>query len=231
MPRPRPSRAFAAALAVLGPLLACAPAGAQDTGGAPAAPIPAATAIPLAGASSGTVALSAPGTVVANEATLVSGPARATRRRVRVQHFDAARARWQTVARPRVARDGTFRARWRALAAGPTRLRAVQARGHSPELAVTVVASDVATWYGPGFYGNRTACGQALTEDLLGVAHRTLPCGTPVTLAFKGRMIVVPVIDRGPFTRGIVWDLTAATARALGFTQTERLGATVQPSR
>jgi rare lipoprotein A (peptidoglycan hydrolase) len=80
-----------------------------------------------------------------------------------------------------------------------------------------------ATWYGPGFFGNRTACGKVLTHVMLGVAHRRLPCGTKVVLAYRNRTIVVPVIDRGPFARGIEYDLTQATARRLGMRQTSRL--------
>lgn len=72
-----------------------------------------------------------------------------------------------------------------------------------------------ASWYGPGFYGHGTACGQVLTEALSGVAHRTLPCGTMVTLSYAGRSVTVPVVDRGPYVRGRVFDLTAATCRAL----------------
>lgn len=73
------------------------------------------------------------------------------------------------------------------------------------------------TWYGPGFYGNKTACGQTLTYNTIGVAHRTLPCGTKVTFHHKGRALVAEVIDRGPFVRGIMWDLTGAAARSLNF--------------
>lgn len=74
-----------------------------------------------------------------------------------------------------------------------------------------------ATWYGPGFYGNRTACGQTMSTTLRGVAHRTLPCGTPVVLAYGGRFLTVPVVDRGPYTAGFALDLTASTARVLRF--------------
>jgi hypothetical protein len=80
-----------------------------------------------------------------------------------------------------------------------------------------------ATWYGPGLYGNRTACGARLRRSTLGVAHRTLPCGTPVTFYHRGRFVTVSVIDRGPFRRGVQWDLTAATARALGMASSSRL--------
>lgn len=74
------------------------------------------------------------------------------------------------------------------------------------------------SWYGPGFYGKRTACGFAMTETLKGVAHRTLPCGTRVTFRnpANGRTITVPVVDRGPYVSGREWDLTAGTCKALG---------------
>ncbi len=80
-----------------------------------------------------------------------------------------------------------------------------------------------ATWYGPGLYGNRTACGKRLGRGTLGVAHKSLPCGTPVIFYRGGRFITVPVIDRGPFRRGVAWDLTAAAARRLGMVSTTRL--------
>lgn len=81
----------------------------------------------------------------------------------------------------------------------------------------------MATWYGPGFYGNRTACGQTLTTETLGVAHRWLPCGTKVSVLFEGRTIAVPVIDRGPYSHAD-WDLTQETAERLGFSGTDTIG-------
>jgi hypothetical protein len=83
-----------------------------------------------------------------------------------------------------------------------------------------------ATWYGPGLYGNRTACGKRLQRGTMGVAHKSLPCGTPVTFYRGGRFITVPVIDRGPFRHGVAWDLTAAAARKLGVASTTRLRST-----
>jgi len=66
------------------------------------------------------------------------------------------------------------------------------------------------TWYGPGFYGNRTACGQRYTRYIAGVAHRTLPCGTMVQFRWHGRTAVAPVIDRGPYGgRDLVFDWSA----------------------
>lgn len=71
------------------------------------------------------------------------------------------------------------------------------------------------SWYGPGFYGNKTACGQTYSEHIEGVAHKTLACGTKVTFTHNGRTVTVPVIDRGPYTRGRTWDLSRATCLAL----------------
>jgi rare lipoprotein A len=74
-----------------------------------------------------------------------------------------------------------------------------------------------ATWYGPGLYGNSTACGQTLLPRTVGVAHRTLPCGTAVKLVYEGRSLITRVIDRGPYTEGNAFDLTNGARRALDF--------------
>jgi len=74
-----------------------------------------------------------------------------------------------------------------------------------------------ATWYGPGLYGNGTACGQTLRPGTIGVAHRTLPCGTTVKLNYQGHSLVTRVIDRGPYTPGNDFDLTNGARLALGF--------------
>ena len=74
-----------------------------------------------------------------------------------------------------------------------------------------------ATWYGPGFWGNRTACGRTLRKRTVGVAHKRLPCGTRVVFAYRGRWVRARVIDRGPYRRGFQWDLTWALAKRLGF--------------
>jgi len=89
-----------------------------------------------------------------------------------------------------------------------------------------------ATWYGPGFWGRRTACGTRLTKTTLGVAHRKLPCGTQVTFTYNGLSVDTTVIDRGPFRKGYKWDLTKPAARAIDFVQagTGFLQATVTPS-
>jgi len=153
-------------------------------------------------------------------------------RTVAIERFDDATQAWTAVTSTTVDGDGTYLARWRARKAGLHRVRAVlratgqaSAASASPELAITVHRPAMATWYGPGFYGRKTACGVRMSRTLLGVAHRRLPCGTAVAVLYKGRRITVPVVDRGPFRRGTKYDLTAATAQALGFEHTDRLGA------
>jgi rare lipoprotein A (peptidoglycan hydrolase) len=71
------------------------------------------------------------------------------------------------------------------------------------------------SWYGPGFYGNRTACGLAYTREIVGVAHRTLPCGTRVMFRNGSRVVTTTVIDRGPYVAGRNWDLSAGLCTAL----------------
>jgi len=85
----------------------------------------------------------------------------------------------------------------------------------------------IATWFGPGFYGQTTACGQTLTPAVVGVANRTLPCGTLVRVSYRGRRLTVPVIDRGPYANGADWDLTSEAARTLGLKDSVRIGARI----
>lgn len=85
-------------------------------------------------------------------------------------------------------------------------------------------ATAIASVYGPGLYGNRTACGQTLSPGTVGVAHKGLACGTRVRFC-ANRCATVPVIDRGPYVAGRTFDLTVAAAGALG------LGVAVHPVR
>jgi rare lipoprotein A len=154
---------------------------------------------------------------------------------VRIQRFDDASQTWRSEGRGRVWRTGKFTARWRPGALGEQRIRAVvqgrrsaRVTSASEEVTVQVFEGSVATWYGPGLYGNTTACGQELTPDLVGVAHKTLPCGTMVEIAYGGTTVVVPVVDRGPYADGVTWDLTEGAAKMLGFATTDRVGALVQ---
>jgi rare lipoprotein A len=76
----------------------------------------------------------------------------------------------------------------------------------------------VASWYGPGFHGRRTASGERFNTHALTAAHKTLPFGTCVRVTNKntGRSVVVRVNDRGPFVAGRVIDLSRAAANAIG---------------
>lgn len=89
------------------------------------------------------------------------------------------------------------------------------------------------SFYGPGFYcisnlvktclpqigpfswPKLTACGVLYTRSVVGVAHRSLPCGTLVAFSHHGRTVVAPVIDRGPYVAGRIWDLSGGLCTAL----------------
>lgn len=73
----------------------------------------------------------------------------------------------------------------------------------------------LASWYGPGLYGHRLACGGHLWSNTWGVAHRWLPCNTRLTVCLR-RCVRVTVIDRGPYVYSRVLDLTAPVARSIG---------------
>jgi hypothetical protein len=145
---------------------------------------------------------------------------------------------WRPTAHAAVRSDGSFTVIWRVNHIGRFKFRALVERprsGHvaaaSPSVTATVYKFALATQYGPGFYGSRTACGETLKSRTLGVAHRTLPCGTHVELYYHGRTIVVAVIDRGPYANGADWDLTEATGRALRMDGTATIGAVSLPGR
>ncbi len=84
-------------------------------------------------------------------------------------------------------------------------------------LAFSPFRSAGASWYGPGLWGRKTACGETLRPNTLGVAHRNLPCGTAVKFVYHGHALITQVIDRGPYVKGRAWDLTAAASEALEF--------------
>ncbi|GEP07664.1 septal ring lytic transglycosylase RlpA family protein [Methylobacterium oxalidis] len=93
------------------------------------------------------------------------------------------------------------------------------ATGACAEAGTTAPAqSGVASWYGPGFHGRRTANGERFNTHALTAAHRSLPFGTQVRVTNKsnGRSVVVRINDRGPFVGGRVIDLSNASARAIG---------------
>jgi rare lipoprotein A (peptidoglycan hydrolase) len=125
------------------------------------------------------------------------------------------------VARARTRANGHFDARVATHSPGSQELRARFAGDRrntgTRASAGTLQAfrASLASWY--GLYGGALACGGTLGYGTLGVANKSLPCGTQVTLRYHGREVTVPVIDRGPYVGGREWDLTGATARRLGF--------------
>ncbi len=130
---------------------------------------------------------------------------------------------WQPVATARVSKNGRFRVAKQISSVGDqaARVRVVASENvrstHRRVKRMHGFRKSHASYYGPGFYGGRTACGGRLTPQTKGVAHKTLPCGTSVTFRYKGRQVTTKVIDRGPFIPGRDWDLTTATRNELGF--------------
>ncbi len=80
------------------------------------------------------------------------------------------------------------------------------------------VETGIASWYGPGFHGQRTASGEIYNMYKLTAAHRTLPLGTYVKVINleNGKTVVVKVNDRGPFVSGRIIDLSYAAAKQIG---------------
>jgi rare lipoprotein A len=186
--------------------------------------------------------LAAPAGELVGDVVSVSGVVAGTRPgdAVVVQRADAV-AGWMTMANAVVGADGHYSASFKADRAVKTTLRAVPASSAATAASRSVVVAAGAaapegraltlyrrakvTWYGPGFYGRKTACGIRLKKATLGVANKTLPCGTMVDLYNNGQTVTVPVIDRGPFRKGASYDLTAATAAAIGVVATQTIGA------
>lgn len=150
---------------------------------------------------------------------------------VTIERYDEIERQWAPIVHATATEDGTFAARWKPDRTGFARFRAraqasgARAASTAPALDVTLYRPGKATWYGPGLYGRNTACGQRLTKTLMGVAHRTLRCGTKVDFLYRGRTTTVRVVDRGPYVDGVSWDLTAAAARRLGFEGIGTVGA------
>jgi rare lipoprotein A (peptidoglycan hydrolase) len=152
---------------------------------------------------------------------------------------------WQPTVQTTVNSQGQFSATWSTNHIGEFAMRAVLANASSqtsvrsattsaaaaaPMVTITIYRPSIATWYGPGFFGQQTACGEKLTRHTLGVANKTLKCGEHVALYYKGKTLVVPVIDRGPYANHADWDLTEATSKALGIEDTVTLGAVSLPT-
>ena len=90
------------------------------------------------------------------------------------------------------------------------------ARPSYPGYPLGFVERGSASWYGPGFHGNRTANGEVYDMHKLTAAHRTLPLGSVAVVRSltTGRQVTVRINDRGPFARGRILDLSLASAQA-----------------
>jgi rare lipoprotein A len=127
---------------------------------------------------------------------------------------------WETISHTLTRRGGRFVLRYlpHRLLSEPVRVRFVGDVGDlSADRGIGRLTSyrlADASWYGGG---GSLACGGELTSSTLGVANKTLPCGTLVTLRYGGHTVRVPVVDRGPYVAGREFDLTEATKRELGF--------------
>jgi len=130
---------------------------------------------------------------------------------------------WHTIAGTRTGSDGRYRLRYQPRRDGSERVRLLFVGDSSilparrPLGRLNVYRLAGASWYGGA--GN-LACGGELTSSTMGVANKTLPCGTLVTLRYGDRTVRVRVIDRGPYIAGREFDLTEATKQALGFGDT-----------
>lgn len=89
-----------------------------------------------------------------------------------------------------------------------------------PNYPVGFVERGMASWYGPGFHGNKTANGERYDMYALTAAHRTLPLGSVAVVhsLTSGRHVTIRINDRGPFAKGRILDLSLAGAQALGMT-------------
>lgn len=96
-------------------------------------------------------------------------------------------------------------------------------RGPTPQVGTYQghAVSGIASWYGPGFHGKRTASGERFNQDAMTAAHRTLPFGTivRVTNERNNRVVEVRINDRGPFVKGRVIDVSREAARQLDMMQ------------
>jgi rare lipoprotein A len=140
-----------------------------------------------------------------------------------------ARHGWSTLTRTRTGAGGRFRLRYLTRRVGSESVR-LRFAGDGSELAshrrlgrLNVFRLAEASWYGGG---GGLACGGSLTSSTIGVANKTLPCGTLVTLRYDGHSVRVPVVDRGPYVAGREFDLTEATKQALGFGDTGEVWST-----
>ncbi len=81
----------------------------------------------------------------------------------------------------------------------------------------TFFKEGIASWYGPGFHGRRTANGERYNQNALTAAHKSLPFDTKVRVInlTNDKEVIVRINDRGPFVRGRIIDLSKKAARQI----------------
>ncbi len=94
----------------------------------------------------------------------------------------------------------------------------IYGRWYKPKYEPNYDETGVASWYGPGFHGNKTATGEIYDQHGLTAAHPTLPLPSivRVTNLENGRTALLRINDRGPFAKNRIIDLSKASADRLG---------------
>lgn len=203
-----------------------APARSAEAPAAATAPAATLRAAPTRKATSRLKVSKARRTVVLGNSALVKGRLEPNRAGRSVVLQIRKGSEWTTVARDRTSRGGAFRLRYKPRRASSAIMRVAFGGDRSSRSStrrigrLNVYRRALASWYGPGLYGGHLACGGRLSQGTLGVAHKHLPCGTRVTLRYRGRSVRVPVVDRGPYVGAREFDLTSRTKQALGFAGT-----------
>jgi rare lipoprotein A len=166
-------------------------------------------------------------TAPAGNTVIVHGMLEPSRGGAQVKLVSRAGRGWRTLAVGRTLRNGRFGIHYRVKGLGATAIRvnfAGSRRARAASAAagkIVALAPIVASWYDDA---GSTACGFHATY---GVANKTLPCGTKVTLSYGRRTIVATVDDRGPYVYGRTFDLNENTARYLGMWGVARVFASV----
>ena len=197
---------------------------------APAEPVAPAFAAATAAPAKGKVRLRVASrrlNVRAGRAAVVTGTLKPARAGRTVTLERRAGRGWTTIDKARTTATGRYALRYRT----PNRaeMMTVRVRFSGDRTALPARRSlgrlnafrpALASWYGPGLYGNALGCGGRLSPGTIGVAHKSLPCGTRLTLRKGSRIVRARVIDRGPYVGAREFDLTQATKQRLGFGST-----------
>lgn len=213
----------ALALTATSPAIAAAPAAGGATPSGDAVPTTVATSAVAKRFAANIRMSSERGSVLVGRVASYTGRVARAPRDLRVRLELRRDGRWRTVDRDVVARGGRFHLETKVRRTGDllARVRVVgtsKVEGDSERVArVHGFRAAYASYYGPGLYGGPLACGGRLGPGTIGVAHKSLPCGTKLTLRVGHREVRARVIDRGPYVGNREFDLTTATRNALGF--------------